>query len=148
MSGIVFEANCTIEERDAVTGEVLSVQKVHNKVPDVGITSILGLLCGNGQLPIGYFAVGTGTTTPAHGDTALGTEVFRTSVTQQIISGATLMVKLYLDTNSANGYTLTEAGLFDLPTGGDLFAHQVYAGVAKTSANEITYTWSINAVST
>ena len=131
-----------------MTGELISMEKVHNKVPDAGITGILGVLAGTGQGPIAYFAVGTGTTAPARTDTAMQTEVYRGSVTQQIVAGPTLMIKYYLDTNSANGTTLTEAGLFDVGTGGVLFAHQVYSGVAKTSSNTVTFTWNINCTST
>ena len=147
MSGLSFDANCLIEEHDAVTGELLSREMVHNKIPDIGINAILGLISGNGQLPVSYFAVGTGTTTPAAADVALGTERFRALTTQKFITGASLVVKFYLDTNSANGYTLTEAGLFDLAAGGDLFAHVIYTGKAKTSSNTISFSWSINAVS-
>lgn len=147
MSGLTFDANCMIEARDAKTGKVLHKQAVHNKIPNIGLTSILNLLSGTGQLPIAYFAVGSGNVAPAAGDTALGTERYRAATASEVVSGSTLTVSFVLGTGSANGYTLTEAGLFDLSSGGDLFARITYAGVAKTSSITLTYTWTINAAS-
>ena len=142
-STLVFDCNCIIEEHDAKTGRLIGKEAVHNKITDVGITAIL-----NGQFPPAFFGVGSGTSTPSGGDIALGTEQFRASVTMVSVIGPTMTVKFYLDGNSGNGCTLTEAGLFSQASGGPMFARITYAAKVKTSASTITFTWLINGCST
>jgi hypothetical protein len=82
------------------------------------------------------------------GDTTLGTEVFRDVFTSKTYAAGQIIIKYFLASGSANGNTLTEAGLFgDDATGaadsGTLFARVVHSGVAKTSSIAITYTWTI-----
>lgn len=61
-----------------------------------------------------YVAIGTGTTAPAAGDTALGAEVFRKAVTS--VSAGTnpgeLLITLYLSSSDAVGDAITEVGVF------------------------------------
>jgi hypothetical protein len=142
-STLVFDCNCIIEEHEAATGRLISREAVHNKITDVGITAIL-----NGQFPPAYFGVGSGTGAPSGGDLVLGTERFRAVVTQVSVLGPTMTLKFYLDVNSGNGNTLTEAGLFGQSSGGPMFARITYAAKVKTSASTVTYTWLVNGAST
>jgi hypothetical protein len=89
-------------------------------------------------------AVGTGSGTPASGDTALGTEVFRDVITQVTTSAASMVVRYYLGPNDANGHTLREAGLFNAPSAGTLYARRLFASpIVKTIDLAVTIEWTL-----
>jgi len=146
---ITITENVDIEEFDAASGKLLSVQHVHNKVTVNGQLWLMNLIAGTSTY-LHYFAIGTSATAPTAADTTLTAEVFRDQVTQYVTSSAnnsgtavgTLVVKYYLGTGSANGVTLQEAGVLDAASSGNLFSHVTYTGIAKTSSNTITYTWT------
>lgn len=102
------------ETRDARTGAVIPGESgvVHNIVTDVGLAQLAKVLVQAAYTTNFQVAVGTGTNTPAAGDTALQTQVFIALVTSQTFSGAVASYKLFLDTTQANGNTLSEVGLF------------------------------------
>ena len=79
-------------------------------------------------------AIGTGTTPPTAGDTALETEVFR-DVLDEVNTSATssFTVSLRILTTEANGNNLTEVGYFDDPSAGDMMIRNVFTAIVKTS---------------
>ena len=119
-------------------------ERLHNLVVDAGLNLIRDFLNGDAPTDLTHFAVGTGSTAAAAGDTALGTEVFRAAVTDRITAAKKLTVKYYLQTVSANGNTLAEGGIFNDPTTGTMFARAVLAStIVKTSSIAVTFTWDI-----
>lgn len=146
-STVSAAVNVTIEVLDAATG-VLQRQQAHNLVTLAGRNRLRDALAGDAvSLAISHVALGTGSTAPVAGNTALGTEVYRDIPTQLVRTDGKLTVKLYLPANQANGYTLAEGGLFvggtAVPNSGVLFARVTYAGEAKTSAQAWTITWEV-----
>jgi hypothetical protein len=134
-----------VEVRDADTGAVLAVERAHNLVVDDGLDLIRDLLDGDAVAGITHLAVGTGTVAVTAGDTALGTEVFRDAVTSRTSYAQQLVVSYYLASGSANGYTLTEAGLFNAAAAGTMFARvKLASSIAKTASIAVTFTWTIN----
>ncbi len=98
---------------------------------------------------IATLRAGTSTTPPTAGDTSLGAPlaggptggILTLSSLERTRSPATaeLIITAELDTAHANGYTLTEAGLY--LDNGQLFARQVHTAIAKNSGFIVSYTW-------
>ncbi len=119
-------------------------ERLHNMTVDAGLNLIRDFLNGDAPTDLTHFAVGTGSTAAAAGDTTLGTEVFRAAVTQRTKTSKQLTVKYYLPSGSANGNTLAEAGLFNHVSAGTMFARAVLAStIAKTASVAVTFTWEL-----
>ncbi|QLH77440.1 hypothetical protein HZS55_09095 [Halosimplex rubrum] len=89
-----------------------------------------------------HLAVGTADTEPVPSNTALGSEVFRTSVGSTTDNGQDLATTTLIGANSANGNTLREAGLVDDAT--NTFINRTLINpVEKTSDIEVTINASI-----
>lgn len=81
-----------------------------------------------------YGAVGTGTTTPAAGDTALEFEVFRDAIDEIDKSvDNQITASLRVLTTEANGNAITEVGLLDAAAAGNLWTHDLVNSINKTS---------------
>ena len=115
-----------------------------NLVTDLGRQMIRDILLSGGFPPTAI-ALGTDSTTPAVGDTSLGTEVFRGEISRGLELGTAARFYLLLGTGDANGNTLREAGLTDstVASQGNLLAHVTFADYAKTSASSATVVWTI-----
>lgn len=59
-------------------------------------------------------------------------------------AGSIVTAEALWDTADGNGFTFTEAGLFTGPFGsGSMFARKTFAGIFKTSAFKLRFTWLI-----
>ena len=149
MDEFKIDTNVEINVIDVETGEVVETIKKHNLVTTLGknlVRDLLGMVAG--ITGINYIACGTNVTSVAITDTKLGTEVFRDTFTDQIYTSGNINFRYYLDSSSANGNTLVEAGLFgDNATGtvntGTIFAHVIHTAIVKTSSVAVTYSWDI-----
>ena len=118
----VIRADGTIEEED-----------FHNLVVNAGKSVIAGLIGGLNTSAFTYVAIGTGTTAEAVGDTALEHEVKRKQATASQTTTSVTNDTLNLDVtfSSADGLTgttaVTEYGIFDAATGGNMLARVVKA---------------------
>jgi len=135
--------NVRIEVVDA-TGRTVSVQERHNLVTLAGRDLARDLLVGDSAATVTHFAVGTGSTAVAAGDTSLGSEVYREAITQTSTSSGAIEFKHYLPSTEANGVDLTEAGLLTATSGGVLFARVVFAAISKTASVGVTFTWTVS----
>jgi len=91
-----------------------------------------------------YVAVGTGTTAAATSDTALETEVYRSQIVGRSNSTGVSTYKAFFGKDEANGSTLSEAGLFDLSTGGTMFCRALFASpIEKVNTMSVTITWTV-----
>lgn len=123
-----------------VNGEIWSRRE--NLVVLNGIYDILDLMVGQGALP-SHIAVGTGSTTPQSGDTSLENEVYRTALTDSYRSGSQAIFSAFIDAGSANGYTLSEVGLF--ASDGRMIARALISpSIQKDSSKTVTVDWVIS----
>lgn len=89
-----------------------------------------------------YLAIGTGTTAPAAGDTALETEV-GTRVAGTISSSTNVWQHQgTFDAGNGTG-AITEAGLFNASSGGTMLARQTFSAINKASGDSLQLTWQI-----
>ncbi|MBT9134884.1 MAG: hypothetical protein DDT38_01626 [Firmicutes bacterium] len=146
--------NVEIEVRDSATGALIRRETRHNLVTMTGRNLIRDLLHwtdapdGLRRSGLNFMALGTGAVAPVAANTALQTEVFRSTITQRIRTDGQTVYRLFLGSASANGHTLTEAGLFgDTATitagSGILYARVTFAGIVKTSAIAVTFAWTL-----
>lgn len=143
-------ANLEIRVEDVGTGEILQVQRMHNLVVTSGRNLVRDFLnCDTGLTGIEYFAISTSTSAEVATDTGIGNEVTRDTFTQRTESAASLNLKYYLDSATANGYTLTKAALFGNGAttssgSGTLYAEALFTGIAKTASVAVTFSWDCN----
>jgi hypothetical protein len=125
----------------AVNDEV--VQETNNLVVTAGKEWVADRMA-DANTVMTHMAIGTGSTAAAAGDTALGTQTDRNALT---VSGGTVSTNTiqYACTWAAGDGTgaITEAGIFDASSGGDMLARTVFSVVNKGAQDSMTITWTI-----
>lgn len=125
----------------AINDEV--VQETNNLVVTAGKNWVADRM-SDANTVMTHMAIGTGTTAAAAGDTALETELDRNVLT---VSGGTVTDNTiqYACTWAAGDGTgaITEAGILDAATGGDMLARTVFSVVNKGVADALTITWTV-----
>jgi hypothetical protein len=130
---------------DIKTGKKTISNWIKNICPTAGRTAMARRLVNaagkTNEAIITYGAVGTGTGTPANGDTILGSELDRNILTAASNSNNIATLTTFFGSTEANG-ALTEFGLFgEEATGsantGTLF-ERVIISITKTSASTLT----------
>ncbi|MFA5313159.1 MAG: hypothetical protein WC375_07595 [Methanomassiliicoccales archaeon] len=135
--------NLKITARDATTGKIVQEESIHNIVTNAGMNLLRDFLKGDAVTGITHIGVGTGTNSPSSTDTTLGTEVFRAAITAATAAAQKLTITYTLPSASANGNSLTEAGLFTASSSGTMYARATHSLIAKTSDKVISYTWEL-----
>ena len=117
------------------------VQETENLVVTAGKNWVADRM-NNANTVMTHMAVGTGTNAAAAGDTTLQTENDRNALTSTTVTDNAVA---YVATWAAGDATaaLTEAGIFDAASGGDLLARTVFSVVNKGAADSMTITWTI-----
>lgn len=147
-SNLVIVPNVVIVVRRGDDDRIIRTIRAHNLIVDTGLNKLRDLVSypdsafdPAGKTPA-FFAVGTGTTAAAASDTALGTEVFRSSIAQRYPQ--TKGIEFYLDlrTTDANDSELTEVGLFSEPEDGNLWSRCVHAPITKNNTVTVQYHWT------
>lgn len=93
------------EIKNIETGDVRTIEK-YNLIPTVGKTAFAAQMSGDNSTNIGdnlYVALGSNTTTPAAGDTTLGTETLRKAASSTSFSGAVASVATFFSAGEATG---------------------------------------------
>jgi hypothetical protein len=117
------------------------VQETKNLVVTAGKNWVADRM-NNVNTVMTHMAVGTGTTAAAAGNTTLVTENDRNALTSTTVTANAVA---YVATWAAGDGTaaLTEAGLFDAASAGDMLARTVFSVVNKGAADSMTITWTI-----
>ena len=130
-------------------GELKQSHVDHNLIVTVGKNYITAWLAAATQSTefMSYVALGTGTTSPASGDTALQTELSGGGYTrvQGTLTSSTNTWTNTVSFGPGNGTAaITEAGLFSTITSGTMFARQVFAAYNKAAGDTLQITWSVS----
>jgi len=117
------------------------VQETENLVVTAGKNWVADRM-NNANTVMTHMAVGTGTNAAAAGDTSLQTQNDRNALTSTTVTANAVA---YVATWAAGDATaaLTEAGILDAASGGDLLARTVFSVVNKGAADSMTITWTI-----
>jgi hypothetical protein len=107
-----------------------------NIITNVGLACIIRLVfSGLTEDKFGYLAIGTGTTAESATDTALQAEIKRKASTQTqtttSIEGDTCLCEATFSSadNLSGSHNVSETGIFNASTGGDLLARKVFSAV-------------------
>lgn len=113
-------------------------------ITNAGLNLLRDGLSGANNPKLLYIAVGSGTNTPSVGDTALGNELFRKTITA-FTNGTNgeVIATLYLAQNDAVGMDIEEVGIFGGGSAsttlgsGVLFARAIYSHGTKANTESI-----------
>ena len=117
------------------------VQETENLVVTAGKNWVADRM-NNANTVMTHMAVGTGTTEALAAQTALITENDRNALTSTTVTDNAIA---YVATWAAGDATaaITEAGIFDAASSGDMLARTKFDVVNKGSADSMTITWTI-----
>lgn len=115
-------------------------------VVNAGLAIISNLVSGLGGTVPKYCAHGTGSTAPVVGNTALGAEVDSraTGTVTRITTTATNDTMQVVGTISSGGSNaITESGLFDASSTGNMLARGTYAALNEVNGDSQQDTWKV-----
>lgn len=115
---------------------------IKNLIVNAGKAALANIEIGAGTAPT-HIAIGTGLTAAAAGDTTLQTEVYRGAATRvRVTTTVTNDTSQYtLDQAIGGTYAISEAGLLNAASGGDLYSRQVFAAVTVYSGDVFRVVW-------
>lgn len=134
-------------------GNIKDAREVKNLVVNAGLAYIANRIAKNtadsgGKGLMTHMALGSGGATPAAaGDTSLGATQLgnRKALTSTTITGTNSEKVQYVATFVATEGTgaVTEAGLFNASSGGDMLARTTFAVINKGADDTMTVTWTV-----
>jgi len=121
------------------------VMRIDDIVTNVGISSIARILIGLQTLPFVYVAVGSGTTSPSTSDTSLENEVARalgtpTTERRRIQNDTSVVTASFTFSSQV---TLSESGLFDSPSGGNMLCRAVFRPITVQPDETVWFRWEL-----
>jgi hypothetical protein len=108
----MIEPNVIVTVRDAKTKRILRIEKIHNEFTNKGKQQVRDLMGGVG-LRADKLAIGSGTTTPTAGDTALETETLNKDIDRRNQQTYGIEFQTLIETGEANGTDINEIGLLE-----------------------------------
>lgn len=89
-----------------------------------------------------HMAVGSGVGSVNLTDTNLVTEVARTALASTVVTGSAITYTANFNPGTGTG-SLSEAGLFNDPTIGDMLARTNFGVITKGALDTLTVTWTV-----
>jgi len=124
----------------AINGE--TVRDVPNLVVTTGKGYVASRMKDTTAAAMSHMAIGTGTTAAAVGDSALVSEATRNTLGSTTVSGAVITYTATFAAGQGTG-AITEAGILNASSAGDLLCRTVFPVVNKGSEDQMTITWSV-----
>ena len=127
-------------------GNVKEQRDVKNLVVNTGLAYIASRMKDTTKGAMSHMALGSGTTAAAATDTDLGTLLgSREALDSTTISGTNNEKVVYVSSFEAGDATgaVTEAGIFNAATSGDMLCRTVFAVVNKSADDTMSVTWTI-----
>lgn len=126
-------------------GNVLETREIPNLVVSAGKTFIASSMLKtttNTPTAMTHMAVGTSSTAPAAGDTALGAEAGRVALASSTSSANVVTYTATFPAGTGTG-ALVEAGIFNAASAGTLLCRTTFSVVNKGAADAMSITWTI-----
>ncbi len=124
------------------SGAVKEDVTVDNLVVDTGLAYIASRMKDTTQTAMSHMAVGSGTVDPAAGDTALGTQLGRVSLTSTTVTDNAVEYVATFGAGTGTG-AVTEAGIFNASSGGTMLCRTEFAVINKGASDSMTITWTV-----
>ena len=122
-------------------GKLKDEKTVPNLVVTVGKTFIAARMVGT-PTAMSHMAIGSGTVDPAVGDTTLGSELGRVTLTSSASAGAVVTYVASFGAGTGTG-AVTEAGILNAASAGTLLCRTEFAVVNKGANDSMSVTWTI-----
>lgn len=136
--GMKLSGKLTISVNDEV------VKEVDNLVVDAGKDFVASRMKDATDAAMTDMAIGTGSTAAAAGDTALGSESARVTLTSTSVSGSVITyAATFAAGTPSSAAAITEAGLFNASSGGTMLCRTVFDVVNKGAADSMTISWAV-----
>lgn len=123
-------------------GEVKQEVTVPNLVVTAGKDYIAERMKDATTTAMSHMAIGTGTTAAAAGNTALGTEAGRVSLTSTTVTNNAVAYVATFGAGTGTG-AITEAGIFNASSSGDMLCRTVFSVITKGAADTLGITWTV-----
>jgi len=127
-------------------GNIKDQREVKNLVVNAGLAYIASRMTGTAKSVMSHMALGSGSTAAAAADTDLGSILgSREALDSTTISGTNDEKVVYVSSFEAGDATgaVTEAGIFNASTGGDMLCRTVFSVVNKAADDTMSVTWTI-----
>jgi len=128
------------------TGTVKEQREVKNLVVDTGLAFIISRMTGTSKAVMSHMALGSGTTAAAAGQTDLVSVLgSREALDSTTIAGSNNEKVVYVSSFEAGDGTgaVTEAGIFNASSSGDMLCRTVFSVVNKAADDTLSVTWTI-----
>lgn len=121
-----------------------SVEKteIKNLVVNTGLAFIASRMKDTTAAAMSHMALGAGTVAAVAGDSALGSELGRVTLTSTTVSSNTITYVATFGAGTATG-AVTEAGIFNAGSSGTMLCRTVFPVVNKQAGDSMTVTWVV-----
>ena len=126
-------------------GNIKDTREVKNLVVDAGLVFITSRMTGTSKAVMSHMALGSGTTAAAAGQTDLVSVLgSREAIDSATLTGSNKAVA-YVSSFEAGDATgaVTEAGIFNASSGGDMLCRTVFSVVNKAADDTMSITWTV-----
>ena len=126
-------------------GQVTQEFEVPNLVVTTGKVYIAGkMIATNADVPVAmtHMGIGTGTASPLAEDTALGTQTGRVLLSGNLQEANAITYTATFPAGTGTG-AITEAGILNAASGGDLLCRTTFPVVNKAAGDSIAVTWTV-----
>ena len=127
-------------------GQIKETREVKNLVVNTGLAYIISRMTGTSKAVMSHMAVGSGTTAAAATQTDLVSMLgAREALDSTTINGINSEKVTYIATFEPGKGTgaITEAGIFNAVSGGDMLCRTVFPVVNKQADDTMAITWTI-----
>jgi hypothetical protein len=124
-------------ERRKKDGTIIDKEKLDNLIVNDGRERVAKLLCGVLSGSFGFIGIGTGATPPAISQTALQTQVKREDSTESYEADYKAIFEHTFTFGIGESYTITEAGVFSLVSGGVMLDRFTFSGKMVDSDTDL-----------
>lgn len=125
-------------------GNLKDSRDIKNLVVNTGLTFIASRMIGTSQGVMTHIGLGSGSTAPAAGDTALESLLGTREILDSSTTPATgvILYKSTFEQGDATG-AITEAGIFNASSGGTMLCRTTFGTITKSAQDTLEITWQI-----
>jgi hypothetical protein len=139
---IQMRGDVVIETFDEATGVVKERREIKNLVVTAGKTFIASRMVGTASAVMSHMGIGSSSTAPANGDTALGSQLGRVALSALSATGAVVTHAATFPAGTGTG-AVVEAGIFNAASAGTMQCRTVFPVVNKGADDAMQITWTV-----
>lgn len=130
----------------AQNGAVKQRERVKNLVVTSGKGYVASRMKDATTSVMSHMAIGTDSTAAAAGNTALGSESARVSLTSTTVNNNDVVyVATFPAGTPSSAAVITEAAIFNASSSGTMLCRTVFGSISKQTSDALTVTWTVSA---